>query len=240
MQWVGREIMMVGDRSSPCTAGRTSGSSTASTTRSSKYSTTRGRRDFLDVFLIMVIPEYHPAPNTAKGMMRLCAFTLVFNYSKLIFIHNDYILVSRSILTSCIGKSGSEDDLSSGNNGNIKRPVSPNPGKPGNTWTGHRQGYKDEDDGFDDNYFRRRPKSFYFEGRRMCGEAGSGLRMSHVNIADENYFRSMTMVIYYDQTRSLITLILLHIGRAIQYHSDHLYRAHPPVPPTATVCTAPP
>ena len=106
-------------------------------------------------------------------------------------------LISRSILTSCIGKSGSEDDLSGNGNGNIKRPVSPNPGKPGNTWTGRGQGYKDEDDGFDDNYFRRRPKSFYFDGgRRMCGEAGSGvLRMSHVNIADENYFRSMSMVI---------------------------------------------
>ena len=124
--------------------------------------------------------------------------------------------ISRSILTSCIGKSGSEDDLS-GNNGNIKRPVSPNPGKPGNTWTGRGQGYKDEDDGFDDNYFRRRPKSFYFDGgRRMCGEAGSGgLRMSHVNIADENYFRSMSMVIYYDQTQSLITLILLLISSGI-------------------------
>ena len=90
----------------------------------------------------------------------------------------------RSILTSCIGKSDSEDDLTLG----VKRPISP--GQTGSTWTGAGGPKTDEADGFDENYFRRRPKSFYFEGRRFGGDPG--VRMSH--IADENYLRSMTMV----------------------------------------------
>ena len=97
-----------------------------------------------------------------------------------------YFLIKRSILSSCIGKSGSEDDLTV-----VKRPVSP--GKTGTTWTGAGGPKTDEDDGFDENYFRRRPKSFYFEGRRFGGDGG--VRMPH--IADENYLRSMTMVIKY-------------------------------------------
>ena len=94
-------------------------------------------------------------------------------------------------MTSCIGKSNSEDDLSGvGQNG--KRPVSPGPGKNGSTWTGRGIGHvKDEDDGFDDNYFRRRPKSFYFEGRRPCPPEGVDLRLSHMG--EENHFRSMML-----------------------------------------------
>ena len=96
----------------------------------------------------------------------------------------------RSILTSCIAKSDSEDDIS----GHVKRPVSP--GRTGTTWTGTRSGHQDDEDGFDENYFRRRPKSFYFDTRRPGPgpDPGVQLRMSHVNIADENYFRNMTMV----------------------------------------------
>lgn len=93
----------------------------------------------------------------------------------------------KSILTSCIGKTGSDEDLSGEA---VKRPVSP--GRNGTTWTGNgKAGHnKDEEDGFDENYFRRRPKSFYFDQRRgMCGD--QGLRMSHANIAEENYFRSV-------------------------------------------------
>ena len=97
----------------------------------------------------------------------------------------------KSILTSCIGKSGSDEDLP----GITKdqRPVSP--GKSSHTWTGnsYRSGAADEDDGFDENYFRRRPKSFCLEGRRY-GTMDPGMRMSQLSMADENYFRSMTMV----------------------------------------------
>ena len=70
----------------------------------------------------------------------------------------------------------------------MKRPISP--GQTGTKWTGAGQPKTDEADGFDENYFRRRPKSFYFEGRRFGGDPA--VRMSH--IADENYLRSMTMV----------------------------------------------
>ena len=90
-------------------------------------------------------------------------------------------------MTSCIGKSNSEDDLTGDVRGDVKRPISP--GKNGTTWTGAGGHKTDEDDGFDENYFRRRPKSFYFEGRRFGGDPG--LR---THIADENYLRSMTMV----------------------------------------------
>ena len=73
--------------------------------------------------------------------------------------------------------------------------MSPGPGKNGSTWTGRGTGLpRDEDDGFDDNYFRRRPKSFYFEGRKLCPPDAGGVRMSHVAMGDaENYFRSMTL-----------------------------------------------
>ena len=97
----------------------------------------------------------------------------------------------KSILTSCIGKSGSDDDLTGLSKD--QRPVSP--GKASHTWTGnsYRTGGQDEDDGFDENYFRRRPKSFCLEGRRY-GTMDSGVRMPQMSIADENYLRSMTMV----------------------------------------------
>lgn len=98
-------------------------------------------------------------------------------HQKFIYFHK------RSILTSCIGKSGSEDDL----RGDVKRPLSPS--KTGSTWTGAGGPKTDEDDGFDESYFRRRPKSFYFEGRRFGGDPGV-----RPHIADENYLRSMTMV----------------------------------------------
>ena len=91
----------------------------------------------------------------------------------------------KSLLTSCISKTGSDEDLAM-----VKRPFSP--GRNGTTWTGNngRHAAKDEEDGFDENYFRRRPKSFYFDSRRpVCPDPG--VRMSHVNIADENYYRTM-------------------------------------------------
>jgi len=96
----------------------------------------------------------------------------------------------KSILTSCIGKSGSDEDLP-GLSKNL-RPISP--AKTSHTWTGnsYRPGATDEDDGFDENYFRRRPKSFCLEGRRY-GTMDPGIRMSQMSIADENYLRSMTM-----------------------------------------------
>lgn len=96
----------------------------------------------------------------------------------------------KSLLTSCIGKSGSDDDLPGLSKD--QRPVSP--GKTSHTWTGnsYRSGAPDEDDGFDENYFRRRPKSFCLEGRRY-GTMEPGMRMSQMSIADENYIRSMTM-----------------------------------------------
>ena len=105
-----------------------------------------------------------------------------------------YSFYQRSILTSCIGKSDSEDDLTLG----VKRPISP--GHNGTTWTGAGAPKTDEADGFDENYFRRRPKSFYFEGRRFGGDPG--VRMSH--IADENYLRSMTMVTIFLTIKSLL------------------------------------
>lgn len=110
-------------------------------------------------------------------------------------------------MTSCIGKSGSEDDLSgAGQNG--RRPVSPGPGKYGSTWTG--QGHvKDEDDGFDENYFRRRPKSFYFEGRRLCPPDAGDLRLS--NMGEENHIRSMLLGVPVRQHQSMIG------GLGIQY-----------------------
>ena len=91
-------------------------------------------------------------------------------------------LLCRGLLTlSCIAKSGSDEDLQTG----LKRPVSPGPGKQGATWTGPGRA-RDEDDGFDENYFRRRPKSFYFQ------QAGAGARVPPVtNLAEEAYYRQL-------------------------------------------------
>ena len=53
----------------------------------------------------------------------------------------------------------------------------------------------DEDDGFDENYFRRRPKSFCMQGDgRRYGSMDPGMRLSSTSLAEENYFRSIAMV----------------------------------------------
>ena len=166
-----------------CTAGRTSGSSTASMTRSCRSSTARRRRESSVVSPTMEPLESPRVQSTQRGM-RWCSSLINVILLNRKETPDIYSFRERSILTSCIGKSDSEDDLSLG----VKRPISP--GQAGTTWTGAGGAKTDEADGFDENYFRRRPKSFYFEGRRFGGDPG--VRMSH--IADENYLRSMTMV----------------------------------------------
>lgn len=63
----------------------------------------------------------------------------------------------------------------------------------GRTWTGH---YRPEDDeGFDEGYFRRRPKSFCAENRRF-GALDPGIRLSQISGLDDVYMRSIAMVIF--------------------------------------------
>ena len=184
MPWAGRA--RAAGPPSQCTAARTSGSSTASMTRSCRCSTASEGRGSSAASLITRTRACHPAPDKARGGCFLFCGFVIFQYFLLIV---EYF--ARSILTSCIGKSGSEDDLSgAGQNG--RRPVSPGPGRNGSTWTGRGTGHiKDEDDGFDDNYFRRRPKSFYFEGRRLCPPDAGDLRLTHMG--EENHIRSMLL-----------------------------------------------
>ena len=116
-------------------------------------------------------------------------------------------------------RSGSDEETttSSGGGGETpaippphdRRPVSP-PHGAGRTWIGGGGGghynYPPLDvheDGFEDNYFRRRPKSFCMEGRRFAGVVGGGggldgtissRQLSQLSVADETYLRSLAMV----------------------------------------------
>ena len=181
---------------------RTSENSTASMTRSYRFSTASGGRGSWGAFLITQSRAYHPAPDKARGkgslekkntkLMVHILLCVKISLNELDIRDAFRILIkyfARSILTSCIGKSDSEDDLSGAEQQNGKRPVSPGPGKNGSTWTGRRtENVKDENDGFDENYFQRRPKSFYFEGRRLCQPETGDLRLG-----DESHFRSMML-----------------------------------------------
>ena len=56
----------------------------------------------------------------------------------------------------------------------------------------------DEDEGFDEGYFRRRPKSFCAENRRFGGAAvDPAIRLSQISGLDEVYVRSLAMVSAY-------------------------------------------
>jgi hypothetical protein len=114
----------------------------------------------------------------------------------------------RSLLTSCMGRrSGSDEETTSSAEPPLpdRRPVSPH--GQGRTWIGGGHHYQldgvgggEHEDGFEDNYFRRRPKSFCIEGRRFGG-AGSGVvdvatsrQLSQLSTMDESYLRSLAMV----------------------------------------------
>ena len=83
-----------------------------------------------------------------------------------------------------------------------RRPLK-NPEQNGKIWT-RRAGEADEEDGFDENYFHRRPKSFCTEGGRVAvagsaesvGTVMTADKAQKMSLADEYFIRNLIMVIH--------------------------------------------